>query len=55
MEYPDHMLRDIGISRSEIDSVLRHGRHGRPSQATGEFVSRTSPEQQYISHSRRAA
>jgi uncharacterized protein YjiS (DUF1127 family) len=23
---PDHMLRDIGVSRSEIDSVLRYGR-----------------------------
>jgi uncharacterized protein YjiS (DUF1127 family) len=55
MEYPDHMLRDIGISRSEIDSALRHGRHGRPLLATGDFMSRSSPQQQYIPQSRRAA
>jgi uncharacterized protein YjiS (DUF1127 family) len=23
---PDHLLRDIGISRADIESVIRHGR-----------------------------
>ena len=26
---PNHMLRDIGINRSEIASVVTHGREGR--------------------------
>jgi uncharacterized protein YjiS (DUF1127 family) len=55
MEYPDHMLRDIGIARSEIDSALRHGREGRPLPAEAGFVGRTFPEWQYRTQSRRAA
>jgi uncharacterized protein YjiS (DUF1127 family) len=54
MEFPDHMLHDIGISRSEIDSVLLHGRQGRPAQDAS-LATRISPERQYRSHSRRAA
>jgi uncharacterized protein YjiS (DUF1127 family) len=26
----DHMLRDIGITRSEIESRIRHGKQKRP-------------------------
>jgi uncharacterized protein YjiS (DUF1127 family) len=55
MGYPDYMLRDIGISRSEIDSVLRHGRHGRPLSAGGDPIGPTFPEWRYIARSRRAA
>lgn len=29
----DHTLRDIGIHRSEISSMVRHGRSGRRSRA----------------------
>ena len=32
---PDHMLRDIGISRSEIVSAAEHGRSGAPRRAHG--------------------
>jgi len=54
MEYPDHILRDIGISRSEIDSALQHGRQGRP-RATGDLILRSAPEKSYASRRRRAA
>ena len=26
----DHMLKDIGLTRGEIESCVRHGRHRRP-------------------------
>ena len=55
MQYPDHMLRDIGISRSEIDSALRHGRHGRPLDPDGAITSLAFRERQRESQSRRAA
>jgi uncharacterized protein YjiS (DUF1127 family) len=55
MGYPDYMLRDIGISRCEIDSVLRHGRQGRPLSAGGDVIGQTFPKWRYISRSRRAA
>ncbi|MCP8937620.1 DUF1127 domain-containing protein [Alsobacter sp. SYSU M60028] len=29
-DLPPEMLKDIGIHQSEIDSVVRHGRTGRP-------------------------
>ncbi len=32
MELPDHILRDVGIARPEIDSLLLYGRVGRTSE-----------------------
>ena len=32
-ELSDHTLKDIGIDRSEISSMVRHGRSGRRSRA----------------------